>query len=67
MSDGLDPRHAPKRPPTIDEWSHELTYELIKRGYLASDVPVTKVTSEIKVFAETVVRATRDGQFPEVT
>lgn len=67
MSDGLDPRHAPKRPPTIDEWSHELTYELLKRGFLVRDIPVVRVTAEIKTFAETVVRAARDGHFPEVT
>ena len=66
MSDGLDPRHAPKRPPTLEEWSHELTYEMLKRGFLDNDVAVAKVTDEIQAFAEQVVCATRDGHFPGV-
>jgi hypothetical protein len=67
MSDGLDPRHAPKRAPTIPEWAHELTYVMLRKGLLASDVPLHKVTREITDLAETVVRAPRDGHFTEVT
>lgn len=70
MSDGLDPRHGPYRgKPKIDldEWVHELTYHLIKRGAIKDAVAVTQVTDEIKGFAEQVVRATRDGHFTEVS
>ena len=70
MSDGLDPRHGPYRGQQkidLDEWAHELTYSLIKMGVVPGNMPVTRVTGEIKGFAEQVVRATRDGHFTEVT
>lgn len=69
MSDGLDPRQRPYGRPRInlDEWVQELTFHMIKRGFVGSDVSTVAVYEEIKTFAEQVVRATRDGQFKDVT
>jgi len=70
MSDALDPRHGPyrgKQAPDLDEWSHELTMLLIKRGAFSGDTSVKTVSDDIKKFAEQVVRATRDGHFSGVT
>lgn len=69
MSDGLDPRHGPYRPkegPQLDEWIHELTLRLYRRGAIRNDASLKMVSDEIEDFASQVIRATRDGWFTEV-
>jgi hypothetical protein len=69
MSDGHDPRHGPyrgKQTLNLEEWCHELTMLLYRRGAIRDDASVKMISDEVEGFATQVVRATRDGHFSEV-
>lgn len=69
MSDGADPRHGPyrgKQTLNLEEWCHDLTRLLYKRGAIRDDASLAMISNEIEEFATQVVRATRDGHFSEV-
>lgn len=70
MSDAQDPRHVQSfYRPNLDDWIDSLMYELIcfKKCISVEDNGSESILrEELKIFASQVVRASRDGCFPEI-
>lgn len=70
MSDGQDPRHVQSfYKSNLDDWIDSLMYELIcfnKCISVKDSESESVLRNELKIFASQVVRASRDGCFPEV-
>ena len=50
----------------VDTWSNDLMFNFIKLGAIRVGFSIDRLKSEVDEYTQAVVRATREGHFPEI-